>query len=89
MCTPLTGVRQPEQKLFVAVDGGEKKGKELQPSNGWTEKLLGTVTVRCGATVLRVYMQGKGHTLDLKELRIVPLEKSELKPVDIMRRLWR
>lgn len=70
-------------KLFVAVDGGEKKGKELQPSNGWTEKLLGTVTVRCGATVLRVYMQGKGHTLDLKELRIVPLEKSELKPVDI------
>ena len=70
-------------KLFVAVDGGEKKGKELQPSNGWTEKLLGTVTVRCGAAVLRVYMQGKGHTLDLKELRIVPLEKSELKPVDI------
>lgn len=70
-------------KLFVAVDGGEKKGKELQPSNGWTEKLLETVTVRCGATVLRVYMQGKGHTLDLKELRIVPLEKSELKPVDI------
>ena len=59
-------------KLFVAVDGVEKKGKELQPSNGWTEKLLGTVTVRCGATVLRVYMQGKGHTLDLKELRIVP-----------------
>ena len=70
-------------KLFVAVDGGEKKGKELQPSNGWTEKLLGTVTVRCGAAVLRVYMQGKGHTLDLKELRIVPLEKSELKLVDI------
>ena len=70
-------------KLFVAVDGGEKKGKELQPSDGWTEKLLGTVTVRCGAAVLRVYMQGKGHTLDLKELRIVPLEKSELKPVDI------
>ena len=28
-------------------------------------------------------MQGKGHTLDLKELRIVPLEKSELKLVDI------
>ena len=70
-------------KLFVAVDGGEKKGKELQPSNGWTDKLLGTVTVRCRATVFRVYMQGKLHTLDLKELRIVPLEKSELKPVDI------
>ena len=28
-------------------------------------------------------MQGKGHTLDLKENRIVPLEKSELKLVDI------
>lgn len=70
-------------KLFVSVDGSKKQGKELQVSTGWTEKLLGTVTVRCGAAVLRVYMQGKSNVLELKELRIAPLEKSELKPLDI------
>ncbi len=75
--------RSAGAKLFVAVDGGKRKGKELRPSEGWTEKLLGTLAVRCGAAVLRVYVQGECQDLDLKELRVAPLEKSELKPVDI------
>ena len=73
MCTPLAGVRQPEQKLFVAVDEEKKRERNYSLPMVGRKALLGTVTVRCGATVLRVYMQGKGHTLDLKELRIVPL----------------
>ena len=73
-------------KLFVSVDGGEKRGKELQASSGWTEKLLGTLTVKCGAAVLRVYVQGKDDVAELKSLRVEPLETAELQAVNLTER---
>lgn len=72
--------------LFAAVDGGEKTGKELEPAEEWTEKLLGTLTVKCGAAVLRIYVRGKGGTVELKDLRVAPLERLEQQAVNLQER---
>lgn len=72
--------------LFAAVDGGEKTGKELEPAQEWTEKLLGTLTVKCGAAVLRIYVQGKGGVAELKSLRVAPLELLEQQAINLQER---
>ena len=74
-------------KLFVSVDGGERCGKELARAGEWTERLLGTVTVKCGAAVLRLYVQGRSGVAELKNLRVAPLETVELQPVDLRERV--
>lgn len=72
--------------LFAAVDGGKKIGKKMEPTGEWTEKLLGTLTVKCGAAVLRVYVQGKSGTVELKNLRVAPLEQVEQLAVNLQER---
>lgn len=43
---------------------------------------MGTVTVKCGAAVLRLYVQGRSGVAELKNLRVAPLETMALQPVD-------
>lgn len=69
--------------LYCAVDDGEKVGGSLKESSGWTEVLLGTVSVKCGAAVLRLYMNGKDDVLQLKNLRIDPVEQTKTVAVDL------
>jgi hypothetical protein len=61
-------------KLFASVDGSQPIGKELAASDTLREKLLGTVTVPCGAAVLRVYVKGISNLLKLYKLRIEPVQ---------------
>lgn len=70
-------------KLFAAVDNGKKKGKELSPAGEWTERCLGTFDVRCGAGVIRIYVKGKSNVVQLKNIRVEPLETKELATINM------
>ncbi len=70
-------------KLFAVVDNGAKKGKELEAAAEWTEKLLGTVEVKCGTAVLRLYVKGKTGVLEVKSLRVAPLDNTILTTLDL------
>jgi len=71
-------------KLFAAVNNDEtRKGKELEPASTWTERCLGTFTVPCGAAVVRIYVKGVSNLLQLKNIRIEPLEMFALTKVDL------
>jgi len=71
-------------KLFAAVDNDDtRNGKELEPASTWTERCLGTFDVSCGAAVVRLYVKGVSNLLQLKSIRIEPIESAELKVVDL------
>ena len=70
-------------KLFASVDNGIKNGKELQMTTAWTERCLGTFEVECGAGVIRIYVKGKDNVLQLKSIRVEPLELNELVTINL------
>jgi len=74
---------RPGAQLFAAIDGGERKGKELLPTSGWSERLLGTFPVVCGAGTLRLFAKGSNAQLSLKSVRIEPVTRDSLVPVDL------
>lgn len=70
-------------RLFAAVDDGSKKGKDLAIAGAWTERLLGTFDVVCGAATLRILVRGKDDILKLKNIRIEPIDTPSLQKVKL------
>jgi len=70
-------------RLFAAVADGEKKGKELAAASTWTERLLGTLDVPCGAATLRLFVRGVSNVLQVKSIRIEPVLATKLQSINL------
>ncbi len=57
-------------RLSVGVDGGKRCGSKIEPGKEWSEHLLGTLKVKCGAAVMRLYVEGGDDLVEVKSLRI-------------------
>ena len=56
--------------LSVSVDDAVSVSAELQSTYSWKELLLGSVKVKCGASVIRLYVEGDNDIIDLKNIRV-------------------
>ncbi len=58
-------------QLLASVDGSASVGKQLAATDTPTECLLGTIDVKAGAAVLRIYVKGESNVVNLYNIRIL------------------